>query len=235
MPYFLQTERRKHRPCRQLFALSSAIEKNDYLSRMKTRLILPLCLSLLAAIHSNAQCTISCPQNIVVKADSGKVGTNVQFGTASTTGDCGPVTYTPASGSFFKIGSSSVIATTASGARCSFTVTVTDNESPLISPLTLSYQRLWPANGKTRDVALWYKTYDNVDSSSCTVTVTSNEPGGGTGGAEVVNNHLVRLKASRLPDGSPRVYTITVRCMDASGNTARRSKTISVAKNTGKN
>lgn len=119
---------------------------------MKTILVLPITI-LLLFFHTQGiaqTCIVTCPENIVVKADSAKGGTYVNLPVAAFEGDCGAVTYTPASGSFFKIGSSSVIVTAASGKRCSFTVTVTDNEPPSLSPVSLSSKRIWPANGRMK-------------------------------------------------------------------------------------
>jgi hypothetical protein len=67
----------------------------------------------------------------------------------------------------------------------------------------------------------------------CTLSVTSNDAEGKRSW-EIVNIHLVKLAAARLPDGTPRVYTITATCTDEAGNSARRSKTIAVAKNVAK-
>src|SRR5215218_8415555 len=82
-------------------------------------------------------CVLTCPANLVVKAETGKEGANVTFPAMSTAAECGAVTYTPASGSFFRLGSHSIIVTSASGQKCSFTVTVADNESPVLSPIML--------------------------------------------------------------------------------------------------
>ena len=199
---------------------------------MKTLLILPLTtLLLIFNLVSPAQtCSLACPENIVAKADSTKGGTYVSFPAATISGNCGAVTYTPASGSFFQIGSSSVIVTTATGERCSFTVTVTDNEPPSLSPITLSSKRVWPANGRMKDVGVRYVVADNTPETSCAVTVTSNDSTG-VQYAEVVDSHWVRLRASRLPNGQPRVYIITVTCTDVAGNVTKRSTGIAVAKN----
>src|SRR5258705_7837960 len=98
---------------------------------------------------SNGQaCTLSCPSNIVIKADSSHEGAIVSFPAATSSGDCGVITYTPASGSFFRLGSHSIIATTSGGQKCSFTVTVTDNESPMVSAIRLSSKRIWPVTNK---------------------------------------------------------------------------------------
>ena len=198
---------------------------------MKIFLILPLTVAFLVCYtKSNAQaCLFTCPDNIVVKADSSKGGTYVTLPVLAFDSACGAITYTPGSGSFFKIGSSSVIVTTAKGDRCSFTVTVTDNEPPVLSPIVLSSKKLWPANGKMKEVAIRYSTTDNANETSCAVTVTSNDST--TQNWEVVNNHLVRLKQIRLSNGMARVYMITVTCTDAAGNTTKRTTGISVAKN----
>ena len=204
---------------------------------MKTSLILPLAiLFLFLSAPANAQtCTITCPENIIAKADSGKGGTYVNFPTATTSGTCSQLVYTPSSGSFFQIGSTSVIVTSASGQRCSFTVTVTDNEPPTLSPIVLSAKRLWPANGRMRDVSVRYITSDNSNESSCSVAVSSNDLDSTARDWEVIDNHSIRLKALRLRNGMARVYTITVTCTDAAGNSTKRTTGISVARNNEEN
>lgn len=201
---------------------------------MKAFLILPLSsLFVFLSFVSAAQtCTIGCPENIIAKADSGTGGTYINLPTAITNSTCGTITYTPASGSFFKIGSSSVIVTSTSGQRCSFTVTVTDNEPPSLSPITLSAKRLWPANGRMRDVAVRYISSDNSNETSCVITVSSNDPASAGTDWEIIDNHNIRLKALRLRSGMARVYMVTVTCTDGAGNVSKRTTGISVAKNT---
>lgn len=79
-----------------------------------------------------AVCTITCPANITVNSSPGACGANVSFA-ATTTGLCGAVTYSPASGSFFPVGTTTVTATAAAGPSCTFTVTVVDNVPPTIT------------------------------------------------------------------------------------------------------
>ena len=200
---------------------------------MKTLIVLSLnLLLLLNTLQTNAQsCTITCPENIIVKADSATGGTYVNFANATSNGNCGVLSYAPASGSFFKLGSSSVIVTSASGQRCSFTVTVTDNEPPTLSPIVLSSKRLWPANGRMRDVSVRYITSDNSIESACAISIVSNDPDTATRDWEIIDNHLIRLKALRLKNGMARVFTVTVTCTDAAGNTTKRSTGITVARN----
>ena len=200
---------------------------------MKTFLVLSLTAMFLFFYETGSTqgCLFTCPENIVMKADSGKGGVYVTLPVATFDSSCGFISYTPASGSFFRIGSSSVIVTTASGTRCSFTVTVTDNEPPSLSPVTLSSKRIWPANGKMKEVGIRYSSADNANETSCVVGVSSNDPAGNGQDAEVVNAHLVRLRALRLPNGLARIYMITVTCTDEAGNTTKRTTGISVAKN----
>jgi hypothetical protein len=180
---------------------------------------------------SHAQtCMLICPANIVVKADSSKEGAIVNYPLASVTGQCGVVTYSLVSGSFFRIGSHSITATSAFGQKCSFTITVTDNESPVLSVLTLSSKKLWPPTGKLKKIAVYYTASDNAEEVNSVLTVRSNDTQSTTHDWEVVNNHLLRLKASRLPNGEARVYAITVTSSDVAGNTTRRTTSIVVSK-----
>lgn len=115
-------------------------------------------------------------------------------------------------------------------------VTVFDTTAPVISGLRLSRTRLWPVNHKLVDVQLDWSVSDSGDPSPvCSVTALSSESGNGTGDgnteidAEVVNEHLVRLRAERAGNGEGRIYTITVSCSDSSGNTAAQSADVVVA------
>ena len=120
-------------------------------------------------------------------------------------------------------------------ASYSFKVVVADNEAPVISGLTVSSATLFPANHKMRNVNVGYTTSDNCSGAVTTsLTVSSNEPVYGTGSGdtgpdwEVVNNHLVKLRAERSGSGSGRIYTITVTATDANGNTSTQTITVLV-------
>lgn len=80
-----------------------------------------------------AACTITCPANITATTGPGATtcGTIVNYPPATTTGLCGPVTYSQNSGTFFPVGTTTVTATAAAGPTCTFTVTVTDNTPPV--------------------------------------------------------------------------------------------------------
>ncbi len=183
------------------------------------------------SIATSAQvCKLVCPANMIVKTDSSREGAIVNFPVTATTGDCGVVTYSRASGSFFRIGSHSMVVTAADGQKCSFTITVADNEPPVLSAVTLSSKRIWPATNKMKRVGVYYTASDNADEVTTVLSVSSNDTESATKDCEVINNHLVRLKAARLPGGEPRIYTITVSTSDMSGNTTRRMTSIVVSK-----
>lgn len=91
---------------------------------------------------SNVPCQLTTPENITVNADSGGAGAVVTYATPTGTGDCGSpgvgengetipaISCNPASGSFFAVGTTSVICTARTGAAVSFQVTV-DNPGAL--------------------------------------------------------------------------------------------------------
>ena len=191
------------------------------------RSLLLTAIFFISILHIAAQnAAISCPANMIVKADAGKEGAVISF--PAPAGELANATYTPASGSFFRLGSHSVILTTASGQKCSFTVMVTDNESPYVSPLTLNRERLWPANDKLKRVSVNYYVSDNAGDVKTVLTVASNATDG-VKDFEIIDNNALRLKASRLPDGAPRIYTITITATDDAGNKTVRTTSIAVS------
>ncbi len=198
---------------------------------MKFIIVITAFLFFLGNIKGYAQnCILTCPSNIIVKAETGKEGVVVNFSGAVTQGDCGTLSYTPSSGSFFRLGSHSIIVTSTSGQKCSFTLIVTDNEPPVLSPLQLSIDKLWPASNKMKKVGVYYTVTDNGEKVNTVLSVSSNATDTDNKDFEIVNNNLLKLKASRLPDGMPRIYTITVTSTDEAGNKTIRSTSIAVSK-----
>jgi len=81
-------------------------------------------------------CTLECANNMVVSANTTNQGVTGAFVTlpgAEAFGTCGPVTLSPASGSFFAVGTTTVNASASGGGFCSFTVTVIETAPPTIS------------------------------------------------------------------------------------------------------
>lgn len=89
-------------------------------------------LAITAPSCCGTPCVLTCPANITTTTNGGLCGAVVNF-TIGSTGLCGPITAVPASGSVFPIGTTTVNVSSASGATCSFTVTVTDGTPPTIT------------------------------------------------------------------------------------------------------
>src|ERR1044072_1316521 len=95
----------------------------------------------------NTPCQLSTQENITVSADSGQAGAVVTYTTPTGTGDCGTdstgeggetipaISCNPPSGSFFGVGTTTVICSAQTGAATSFLVTV-DNPGALSISLT---------------------------------------------------------------------------------------------------
>src|SRR5215213_2823304 len=90
----------------------------------------------------NTPCQLSTQENITVSVDTGQAGAVVTYATPTGTGDCGTTTTgengesipaiscNPASGSFFPVGTTTVLCTAQTGAAMTFQVTV-DNPGAL--------------------------------------------------------------------------------------------------------
>lgn len=93
----------------------------------------------IVSVGAPVACTLACPDNINATANTtvnGERGAMVTFEAAEPEGDCGAVTATPASGSFFPVGTTTVTVNSATGGgSCSFTVTVEDTGT---NPATIS-------------------------------------------------------------------------------------------------
>jgi hypothetical protein len=127
------------------------------------------------------------------------------------------------------------------------TVNVVDTTPPVITTNGLT-PSLWPANHK-------YKTFSVTDfvtgaTDSCNTSlglsgvviekVTSDEVENGNGDGNTTNDIViggdcksVQLRAEREGNGNGRVYTITFKVTDASGNVGRTTATVVVPHNPG--
>ncbi|HET6890303.1 MAG TPA: proprotein convertase P-domain-containing protein [Pyrinomonadaceae bacterium] len=186
-------------------------------------------------------CTLTCPDDIVVSNDPGECGANVNF-TVDVQGSCGELSLSHQPGSFFPVGTTTVTATVtradSTTQSCSFDITVNDTEGPVIYGASASPSLLRPPNHKMRDITVNYSVSDNCTAAGAIITsiysVTSNEPVNGTDDGdtapdwEIVNNHLVKLRAERSGNGTGRIYTITIKATDAAGNRSFQTVTVSV-------
>jgi T5SS/PEP-CTERM-associated repeat protein len=156
-----------------------------------------------ACASVSGPCTIVCPANIVVSTAPNQCGAVVNF-SATTSGDCGAVISSPASGSFFPKGITMVTCTSASGTNCSFTVTVNDTIPPTIT---------CPANIVTNVPLVETGAVVNYSAplvfDNCGVVSTNSSPPSG----------------SIFPVG---VTVVTCTATDTSGNTNSCSFTVTV-------
>lgn len=115
-----------------------------------------------------------------------------------------------------------------------------DTIAPTITGVSATPNSLWPPNHKWWTVRVNYNTSDNCSAVTTTLSVSSNEPINGLGDGntapdwEVVNNHTVRLRAERSGTGEGRVYTITIRAVDAAGNVTTATVQVRVVHDQGK-
>lgn len=152
-------------------------------------------------------CTITCPANITTGTGPGATQccAAVTYSAPITTGTCGTVNCSPASGSCFAVGTTTVDCSEPGGANCSFRVTVTDTTPPTI---------VCPTNVKAVGTASC-PTATGVK-ANFTVTATDNCPG--------VTVACSPASGSTFPAGTT---TVTCTATDASGNRATCSFTVS--------
>ncbi len=95
---------------------------------------------------------------------------------------------------------------------------------------------LWPPNHKMVDVAVTVSTAGACGgAATCRITgVSSNEPSEGAGVGnlapdwEIVAPLLLKLRAERAGSDGERVYTITITCVDDSGNSSTKDVLVTV-------
>jgi uncharacterized repeat protein (TIGR01451 family) len=184
-------------------------------------------------------CSLDCPANVVVTADTtqgGQPGAFVTYGAGSVTGNCGAVTNSPTSGSFFTVGVHSITSSSETGQTCSFTVTVLDTAPPTI---------ICPANKTVTSGTAEANTCTPGTDEACLNpgTPTINASGGGTvtgvrsDDTQAVydnNGNLVtpavvhNVLTDPYPLGTTGIHwTVT----DAGGRTASCDQTINVTAN----
>jgi hypothetical protein len=154
-----------------------------------------------------AACTgITCPANITQSNDPNQCGAVVNYAAPTSNGDCGPVTCTPVSGSFFPKGATTVTCTAQSGSMCSFSVTVNDTQPPTITcpanVIVTAKPTCPPSISQT-------VTFSPTATDNCPGVTTSCSPASG----------------SSFPVGTT---TVTCTATDTSGNTATCSFTVTV-------
>jgi len=198
-------------------------------------------------VFDNTPPVITCPAAITLECTSPAGATGTFSVTA--TDNCGiqDTVCTPPSGSTFPFGTTAVScgSTDTSGnpsASCASSVTVVDTTPPSIANITASPNKLWPPNHKMVAVKVAVSGSDVCDTTpSCHITsVSSNEPENGLGDGdkspdwEITGDLTLKLRAERSGKGTGRIYTATISCSDASGNSLEGEVTITVPHDKGK-
>ena len=176
--------------------------------------------------------TLHLPSDITANADANCSAVVTYTATATDIVDgTDTVTCTPASGSTFSLGPTTVNCSSTdhhgNTATGSFHVTVVDVTPPTIRSITPTPSNIWPENHKMVDVTLVVDVVDNCDTApvSRIVSVAANQPilGPGSGNTTpdwiITGDLTIQLRAERTGN-QDRIYTLTVTSTDASGNVA---------------
>jgi len=115
-------------------------------------------------------------------------------------------------------------------------VNIADATPPSIKDAMTNPNLLWPPNHGMMPVIVNVTASDICSTTTACkiVSVNSNEPVNGLGDGDTapdweINGNLeVTLRAERAGTGNGRIYTITVQCTDASGNSATKDVVVTV-------
>jgi Domain of unknown function DUF11/HYR domain len=172
-------------------------------------------------------CSLDCPANVVRTADTtsgGQPGAFINLPAASVSGSCGAVSNSPASGTFFPVGTHSIISSAELGGSCAFTVTVLDTNPPTIScPANITVTA--PQSQTEATVSVGNPTI-NASGGGVVSGVRSDDiPATFDDNGNVVTPAVVHALTDPYPIGSTGIlWTVT----DAGGRTATCSQFINV-------
>lgn len=115
-------------------------------------------------------------------------------------------------------------------------IEVVDTTAPVIHSAAADPDTLWPPNHKMRPTVIAVDVTDICDASpTCSiVAVASNEPVNGVGDGntepdwQITGALTLNLRAERSGPGAGRIYRITVRCTDDSGNASTTEVLVTV-------
>jgi uncharacterized repeat protein (TIGR01451 family) len=156
-------------------------------------------------------CFLVAVTNVTTTNSPGQCGAVVTFPPPTTTGDCAPITCTPASGSFFPVGTNTVTCTNTDGLVASFYVAVLDVEAPVITCPTNMVLSADPGSCSRSNVTYSVGFSDNCPGA--TILQTAGLPSGSTFPAGPTLNSFVVTDAS----GNSNSCTFTVDIIDTQG------------------
>lgn len=119
-------------------------------------------------------------------------------------------------------------------AQCLMSLYVTDTTRPVIQDLTLSPDRLWPKNRQFVTISTTWVTEDACDPQLTyeLISVTGSD-GDVSSDVQLLANGELQLRATHSPSASSRVYTLTFRATDDSGNSSEVTRTVVVPESLG--
>jgi hypothetical protein len=192
--------------------------------------------------YFNAPPTAAAGPDQTVAADAGCAAVVALDGTESSDPEGDPLSYSW-TGSFGTVsgatasvslpaGTHVITLTVRDGRGASATdtlvVTVLDTTPPAIQSATASPSVLSPANKQLVAVTIAVSATDACGSVQCRIVlVTSNEAIDATDW-RITGDLTLNLRAERSNKGTGRIYTITIECVDASGNVSTKTATVTV-------
>jgi hypothetical protein len=139
--------------------------------------------------------------------------------------------------------------TDSSGQTCSVPVDIEiyDGTAPLMNPVP-SQSMLWPVNGELKTVTIATNAVDNIGGPvTLNAQVTSNQPSQIDKNGNVIPDFTItnidqstgvitsQLRASRAGYAGDRLYTVTIKATDQSGNSSKNDVIIKVPHDNGRN
>lgn len=188
---------------------------------------------------------LTCPQALTLSAgEDCHARVPDLLASAVAADNCTPVgslvkTQHPLVGTLVSLGSHVVelTATDSAGNRsvCLTTVLVNDTTAPLVGAVNANPPILWPANRQMVPVTVTVGATDNCDPAPVCkiISISSSEPVTGAGDNtspdwEVTGPLTANLRAENSKADFDRVYTLTIQCTDASGNSSSANVTVAV-------
>jgi probable HAF family extracellular repeat protein len=149
------------------------------------------------------------------------------------------LTQSPAAGTLLNGDQRAIVVTVADAAgnltSLSIPLVFPDSAPPYIKRIMVNPSVIWPPNHKMVPVSVSVLALDNVDPApvSKIISITANESVS-RDEIQITGDLTAKLAASKNAEGHGRIYTITVQCKDASGNTSTCSVEVSVPQNASK-
>ncbi|HET7896941.1 MAG TPA: HYR domain-containing protein, partial [Flavisolibacter sp.] len=157
-------------------------------------------------ITTTITCIITPPVVAPVNNDPGQCGAIVNYPAAITSGNCGTLSYSQASGTFFPIGTTKVTIHSTTGQTASFDVTVMDAEVPQFTASCPGNQTVNTAPGQCSSVPVSFGT---TASDNCPGVQVKYYLNYGLGNQQEISSPYSFQKGTT---------TVTVKAVDAAGN-----------------